>query len=227
MSPVKHLFNFMRRPAVLIISIILIMLCYTYVDRPLAEYLASLNLRNTMHFLNWVTKLGTGIVYMFSFFCLALLFRFIHINKRLEESFWFLWLCILITGASCGVLKVLLGRARPSLWFKEQAYGFYGLQSKAPFWSFPSGHTTTIMAVAFGLSVVFPRYCYAWVIAGFSVAVSRILLTHHYLTDVIAAAYLTLLEIGVFLLILEKKGWLKGAWQDKTYGDKIQGVQCL
>ena len=110
---------------------------------------------------------------------------------------WFLWLCVLVPSLVCLVLKVLLGRARPDLLFNEHLYGFFGLKTHAPYWSFPSGHTTTVMGFVFGLSVLFPRKCYLFILAGSIVVLSRILLTHHYLSDVMAASYLALLEVGL------------------------------
>ncbi|MFC3907849.1 phosphatase PAP2 family protein [Legionella dresdenensis] len=204
---------FMTRPFIALSIVTFIVVAFLYIDRPLAIDLAGIDFRTNLTVMNWFTKLGLGVIYLALFLAAALFFRYVKKNPLWEARMWFLWLCVLIPGVICGVLKVLLGRARPDMLFKSQAYGFYGLQTKAPFWSFPSGHTTTIMGVALGLCVLFPRYCYAFAIGGFLVAASRVLLTHHYLSDVLAASYLTLLEIGLLLWVLQKKNWLKPAWQ--------------
>lgn len=230
MSPFNRLFGLMSKPAAIVSGILVIMICFIYVDRPLAEYLMSLNLRVKAAPLNLFTKLGVGVLYLALFSGLALFFRYVKPNKHWQDRFWFLLFSLLIANAICGVLKVVLGRARPSMWFENHMYGFYGFQGKAPFWSFPSGHTTTIMAVAFSLSVIFPRHCYAFIIAGLSVAISRILLTHHYLSDVLSASYLALLEVGFFLWYLQKRHWLEGAWNmsaNQQNKSAIKGVRCL
>ena len=69
---------------------------------------------------------------------------------------------------------------------------------------FPSGHATTILSVAFGLSILFPRYRLLFVILGFFIALSRVLLGYHYFSDVLAASYLTLLEVIVLIYFLRK-----------------------
>lgn len=213
MSPFNRLFNVMSKPTAIISVAVVLVLCYFYVDRPLAQYLASLNLRVNIASLNWFTKLGVGLAYLVFFSFMAVFFRYVRPNRLWQDRFWFLLSCLLIANVICGVLKVMLGRARPSMWFENHLYGFYGFETKAPFWSFPSGHSTTIMAVVFSLSVIFPRYCYAFIAAGLSVAISRVLLTHHYLSDILSATYLTLLEVGFFLWYLQKRNLLQGAWK--------------
>jgi membrane-associated phospholipid phosphatase len=208
MTPFNRLFSIVTRPWFIVSYVILIVLTFMYVDRPLAEYMRSIDLRTNFALLSLLTKLGISVIYMLLFLIGALFFRYVRVNPVYEARCWFLWLCILFTGSICGILKVVLGRARPSMWFEGQSFGFYGLQTKAPFWSFPSGHTTTIMAVAFGMSVIFPRHSYFYVLAGLTVALSRVLLVHHYLTDILTATYFVVLEIGLLLWFLEKKAWL-------------------
>jgi membrane-associated phospholipid phosphatase len=95
-------------------------------------------------------------------------------------------------------------------------YGFYGFETDAHFWSLPSGHTTTIMGVVLGFGILFPRYFYPLLVLGFSVALSRVLLTHHYLSDVFFTFYLTVIEIGFLLYVLRRNSWLAPAWGDRV-----------
>lgn len=197
----------------MLLAIILVAFCFLFVDRPLAEYLFAVDLRHNFKLLGLFTKLGAGFFYFTVFGLGVLIFRYIRINAELEAKFRFLLLCVLIPSTLCGFLKVLLGRARPSMLLEGQFYGFYGLQTHAPFWSFPSGHTTTIMAVAVGISLLYPRSSYFVLILGFLVAVSRILLNHHYLSDVLAATYLVFIEIAALLWVLRRQQWLELAWK--------------
>ena len=143
---------------------------------------------------------------------LALWFRYIKVNPLWEARFWFLFICVAIVSSACGILKVSLGRARPSMWLEQKAFGFYGWHMDAPFMSFPSGHTSIIMSLAFALSILFPRYGVPVMLAGFVVALSRVLLVHHYLSDVLTASYLALIGVGIILAYLQKKSWLQRAW---------------
>ncbi|ASQ45446.1 phosphatase PAP2 family protein [Legionella clemsonensis] len=212
MSPFDRILRVMTNPVVMISYVGLIVLSFLYFDKPVAEYFYNLDVRKHLALVGWITKLGLGVVYMPTLFILAVIFRYLIVNREWAARAWFLLMCVAIPNVVCGFLKILFGRARPNLWIHNDVYGFYGLQLHAPFWSFPSGHTTTIMSVVFGLSIVFPRYCYAFMLTGITVALSRVLLTHHYLSDILAAAYLSLLEIGILLCFLRRKSWLAPAW---------------
>lgn len=192
-----NLFTVMTKPIVVVLTCVGIVLCMFYVDNPLAYDLMALDLDHRFPFLQWVTELGLGSLYLIPLPLLALYFRYGHRNHLYEVRTWFLWGCALIPSALCLVLKILLGRARPELLFNAHLYGFYGLQLKALYWSFPSGHTSTVMGFVFGLCVLFPRYSLAFMVPGLIVVSSRVFLTHHYLSDVLAASYFSLLEVAL------------------------------
>lgn len=214
--PFERLFKVMTKPWVMALYILLIIVCYRYVDQPVARYLWLAHLNKQVPPLVWFTHLGTGAAYFILFFMAGVFFRYIVLNPVWQIRAWFMLTNTLIASLICGVLKFLLGRARPKMWLNENLYGFYGLKLDAHFMSFPSGHTTTIMSVAFGLSILFPRHWLAFILTGILVAFSRILLVHHYISDVLAAGYLTLLEVGFIYYIFRKKSWLLPALQDES-----------
>jgi len=205
MSPFDRLLKIMLQPWVAISYIGFIVLSFFYFDKPIAFYFNALALKTKLPLLELITKLGISTVYISLFFLLAMFFRYVYRNKTCEIRSWFIWLCVLVPNLICLVLKVLLGRARPELLFDNQLFGFYGLHFKASFWSFPSGHTTTIMGLVFGLCIVFPRYFYAFLLSGLLLISTRVILTNHYLSDVMATSYLTLLEVGLISLLLHRR----------------------
>lgn len=212
MSPFDRLFSIMTKPLAIILFLALILCLYLDFDKPLAYYFYVLDLRDQIPVLSFLTRLGLGVIYIPTFLALALIFRFISANPRWEARAWFLFLCVTIPGLICFFLKIVLGRARPSMLLYNQLYGFYGLKGNAHYWSFPSGHTTTIMGLILGLSILFPRYFFAFILVGITVALSRVFLSHHFLSDVLFAAYLALVEVGVLLYILRRKSWLTPVW---------------
>lgn len=213
MTPFDRLFRLMTKPGIFISYFVLIIVSYLYFDQPVAIYFHAQAQRSAMHVLGMITHVGLGVVYLPAFFILAVFFRFIRPNTLWEARFTFLFLCVGLAGTICGLIKVTLGRARPNMWFDGHYYGFYWLQTQANFWSMPSGHTTTLISAALGLGIVFPRYFYLFLIAGLSLAFSRVILVHHYLSDVLTAAYLTLLIIAGLRYCLSRKGWLAQAWK--------------
>lgn len=213
MSPFERLWTFMLKPWVAIPYLGFLVFSFLYLDKPLAEFLFNIDWLSNLIVLNLLTKLGLGLIYFPLLFISIYYFRYHRINKKWETRFWFLLLCVAIPNVICVVLKVILGRARPLMWFENHLYGFFGFQTNSNFWSLPSGHTTNIMSLVLGLSILFPRYFYALLSVGFTVALSRILLNQHYLTDVLSAFYLALIEIGILLYILHRKSWLTAAWK--------------
>lgn len=214
MRQFQRLFIIMTKPQVAILYLGLVIGLVLYLDKPLSTYIFDADLRKHFPILSYITKAGVGVLYFPVFFGLAIFFRYIRKNPLWEARSWFLFLCITVPTAICVLLKIVLGRARPNLYLQssEHFYGFYGFKTDANFWSFPSGHTTIIMGVSLGFSILFPRYFLAFILFGLSVAFSRVLLTHHYLSDVLFTIFLTLIEVACLLSLLKRKSWLRPLW---------------
>jgi undecaprenyl-diphosphatase len=81
-------------------------------------------------------------------------------------------------------LKRLTGRRRPC---QIEPHCWATLLPPDQF-SFPSGHTMTAFAVAIPLSLFYPTLTIGLVFCALSIALSRILLGMHFLSDVVAGA---------------------------------------
>lgn len=207
MSPFHRLLHIMIKPWVIALYLAFVIALFFCVDKPVAEYLNTLDLQNNFALLKILTQLGSFAAWLVLFLAGALYCRYVRRNRVWEERCWFMWSCMLLTSVICALLKTMLGRARPEAWFADHAWGFYGFQMKSGYWSFPSGHTSTIMTLAFGLSILFPKHVRSFILIGLLVAVSRVLLVQHYLSDVMIAAYLSLLEVGFLCWLARKKAW--------------------
>lgn len=206
----------MLRPIGAIYVLSTIVLCYLYLDRPFALWMQKLGIVYIVPWLRTFTKLGLGYIYIVFFSCLAFYYRFIVYNKLFERRAWFLWSCVVIPGIFDVLLKMILGRARPELLYNYQAYGFFWFKTKAAFLSFPSGHTTNVMGLMFGLSILWPKYFKQFLLAGFTIAFSRVILTHHFLSDILSACYLAL----AIVIMLYSKFWSRNLNIDlKCSGD--------
>lgn len=205
MARFERLFAFMIKPWVVITCLAVAFLSFLFLDRPIAECFHGVDSKTYRAILGGLTKLGSNFLYLGPLLVLALFFRYIYPNKNWETRVWFLWLCVLIPNMIGLVLKILIGRSRPSLLFDDHLYGFYWMKLQKSFWSLPSGHTTTVMGLLFGLCVLFPRYFLGFILIAFLVDFSRIILTEHYLSDVFVASYLALVEVGLLLVWLRCK----------------------
>ncbi len=110
----------------------------------------------------------------------------------------FVALALLTTWIVVAALKYLTGRPRPPMFLDHGLYGFLFPAGAADFRSFPSGHT----ACAFALAVTLGHYLrparhVLFAVAGL-IALSRMVLGIHYLSDVVAGAYLGVM-IPIFI----------------------------
>jgi membrane-associated phospholipid phosphatase len=86
------------------------------------------------------------------------------------------------------VIKIFLGRRRPRDEFEHGLYGFRYFTWQLQYDSFPSGHSMTIFAVATVLSAAIPWLAPFWFLAATWFALTRALLTAHFLSDVFVGA---------------------------------------
>jgi membrane-associated phospholipid phosphatase len=93
------------------------------------------------------------------------------------------------------LLKVAIGRARPRLLFREDLTGFYPFDLEYDYWSLPSGHAATIVALTMAFYFLWPRYRYLYLALAVLVCASRVIITAHYFADVVAGAYVAFLGV--------------------------------
>ncbi|CAK0772643.1 acidPPc domain-containing protein [Gammaproteobacteria bacterium] len=118
-----------------------------------------------------------------------------------------LWAELLGAGLTVQVLKFLTGRARPDqAWISGGIDQWLGPTLQAAYHSFPSGHTADLfVSAAFTVLLLRPPWMglLAWLVA-FAVALSRIALAKHYLSDVLVGILVA--EITTWLVI---QRWLR------------------
>jgi membrane-associated phospholipid phosphatase len=212
MTQFERTFNLIKKPWAMVVYAVLVILAYQFVDKPLAIYLHELDLRTNLHVLNILTSTGKVFIYVVLFAFLGLFFRYVRTNFVYEARSWYLLACVVVSNLICLILKTTLGRARPDLLFTNNDFGFYWFKLSSSYWSFPSGHTTTVISLAAGLGVIFPKYFYAFLVPAFFVVLTRVLLYYHYLSDVMTALYLCLLVVGLFTQYIKRIKYLIGVW---------------
>lgn len=91
-------------------------------------------------------------------------------------------------GIVINIIKPLVGRMRPVKLLSEGQYGIEPGSLDYALRSFPSGHATTVFALAFALGALWPRFRWAFALLALPVAASRVAITAHFMSDVVAGA---------------------------------------
>ena len=98
-------------------------------------------------------------------------------------------------------IKLVLGRRRPRDDMEMGLYGFMPLAFNLEYNSFPSGHALTICCVAVIFTCVWPLLWPLWFAVAAVLAVTRALLTAHFLSDVLIGAGIGLIAAREVLLL--------------------------
>lgn len=201
MNAVERFLTFLVHPVVMLIYLGCVVSAYLWMDKSLALSIHAWDLANHYPVLVWITQLGRSALWLILIPLVALFFRYVRRVKQTELRIWFLWMMLVFCYGLCFVLKNLLGRARPDLLFDQHLFGFYGYHPESLYHSFPSGHTTIISALGLGLALLYPRQRWWFLWLGVTVFATRVLLTCHYLSDVLASFYLVVLAFKILLYI--------------------------
>lgn len=102
----------------------------------------------------------------------------------------FLFLAVAATGLAADALKILVGRGRPRHLFADGVMSMSPGALSASWWSFPSGHATTVGTVAVVLTLLLPRLAPAWLLLALTVALGRVGAAQHFVSDTIAGLWL-------------------------------------
>ena len=136
-----------------------------------------------------LNPIGSGITLLIACAALAVLARRLR-RLWLQDAAWLAALAFVSAGAVEFTLKHLVGRPRPDA--AMATAGLLGPSFAADIDSFPSGHATSVFAVAAVFATYYPRL--RWPLYGLATAIAlgRVYLERHYLSDIIAGAALGL-----------------------------------
>ena len=173
---------------------------FTTFDLPLLEYFYRFRGETLYNAFNLLTDLGKSTWYIIISLLIFLVWR---INKpKFAQAGLFILSTTILSGILVNIVKVIFGRARPRLYIDENLYGFFWFKLDVLYRSFPSGHATTAMAVWLAFALLFPKYRYLFIFVGATIALSRMIIGEHYLSDVLIGGWIgamtTLVLYGVF-----------------------------
>jgi len=86
------------------------------------------------------------------------------------------------------ILKYLIGRGRPFVGGKADAFNFVPFEGSGAYASLPSGHAVTAFALAFAVSALWPRLRVFMFTYAIVILLTRLVLLAHHPSDVVAGA---------------------------------------
>lgn len=105
------------------------------------------------------------------------------------RSLLFVCLAVALAMIVGDFLKWFFGRYRPEILFGQGRYGFAFFAQAYTQHSFPSGHTLRIFSAMTALSLLWPRARIPLLGVAVLVGVSRVVVTKHFPSDVVAGAF--------------------------------------
>jgi membrane-associated phospholipid phosphatase len=120
-------------------------------------------------------------------------------NKLFTRRVIYILFSLITTGIVNTAIKWLAGRHRPKNLFNHDLYGFSFFGVGYELTSFPSGHTSVVFCIATAISMLFPRLCIPVFITALIIGMSRVIITSHFLGDVIGGA-----GVGIIAAVVVK-----------------------
>ncbi len=176
------------------------LLSYIFFDLLIFELFYPYRRETLVYPFELLTSLGDSAWYIIGSILLYLLFR--RCAPILSKASLFLLSSVLLSGLLVNIVKVIFGRARPQIYADEHLYGFFWFELDVLYRSFPSGHAATAMGVWLAFALFFPKYRLRLIGLGIAVSLSRVVLSQHYLSDVLIGGWIgamtTLVLYGLF-----------------------------
>jgi membrane-associated phospholipid phosphatase len=110
--------------------------------------------------------------------------RWLGVGTQIE----YLFLAVLIPVLTGEVIKWVVGRGRPFVGGKADAFNFVPFNGTEAHFSFPSAHSITAFALAFAVSAIWPRTRLVMIVYAIVILLTRLVLLAHHPSDVVAGA---------------------------------------
>jgi membrane-associated phospholipid phosphatase len=178
------------------VGALLVALCYFFVDRPVAYFMHDQGVAR-YPLLKQLTYPPPILEWWAPIVLTALAVRRSWGPlRRWEWTVVAACISLVISEAFRETLSYFFGRYWPETWvennpslIRDGAYGFHPFHSGAIYSSFPSGHTTRIVAGTAVFWIAYPRWRWACALVSAAVVVGLIGMDYHFVGDVVAGAF--------------------------------------
>jgi membrane-associated phospholipid phosphatase len=187
----------MRTAAAWLLGTVMVVLCYGYVDRPVARFVHDHQIVDAS-LREWPSRISYGLTILIALgIAGVVLWRIVCRGGRVQTVLLALSVSLIVTSLLKSLLKWGFGRPWPEVWLYfnptglgSQGYGFCPFHLSKQHMAFPSGHSAVVFSVLPILWVACPRWRWLWVLITASMCTGLIGLDFHFVGDVIAGIML-------------------------------------
>jgi len=183
---------------------IMALVSYNFFDIPISTYFYALKGNGSYVFFNFLTEFGKSEYYLIPGAFVYLYFR--HKNSVLALKGGFVFTSVALSGIIVLIIKMIGGRFRPEMYFKEGDFGFDFFHISHTMTSFPSGHSATALGAAVALALLFSKYRYGFYLLGMAIMISRVIVVRHYPSDILVGGLIGALTSYILYDQYFKKG---------------------
>ncbi|MDD3597464.1 phosphatase PAP2 family protein [Sulfuricurvum sp.] len=158
-------------------------LSYLYLDKSLALYCHQIHSLWVKKLFFLLTQIGDSKYTLIPLAIFYLIYR--KFNTLIARKLLYLFSVVAFSGILVDIIKVIVARMRPKMLFLYDQYEFVWFKTGSSFNSFPSGHSATAFSFFVALSLLYPKYRYLFFALAALVVSSRVVLSAHYLSDVL------------------------------------------
>ncbi|MFA7707938.1 MAG: phosphatase PAP2 family protein [Candidatus Pacearchaeota archaeon] len=188
-----------KRVIIIGIFIVLFIFLSLYFDSEIIKIISEIKNNFFDEFFMGITFISSSIII---FFFLTSLFLWKEHKRKWILPLWF---TLILSAIFSFLLKFSIKRARP---FQEGLVSIIPILEKSShlIWnfSFPSFHSMLVFCAVPILSKEFPKFKYVWISFASLIAFSRIYFGLHFLSDIIAGAFIGYL-LGIAIIKMEKE----------------------
>lgn len=173
---------------IVLLWITVIAVSMIWIDQPLALWVNNTNTEASLRVGRWLEEIGKSHwILGYSLTVIAIAWRG---QRNMAQSHLRLFSAVAASGIIANIIKVVACRPRPPLFIEKSVTAWQPLGLHVDFlWnSFPSGHATTGLAIAIAGSAAYPRLQPLFWFVGIAIALGRIMVNAHYLSDVLAGS---------------------------------------
>ena len=197
-------------------TLIVVLAAMAAADVPLARFLHGYDHTPWVEFFARITDFASGVLW-YSLAAVAMGVALLRRRftpggmtpERLTQhlrAWLFMAAAMATSGIAINIVKAMVGRQRPRVLFRDGTAEFHPFTFGADVASFPSGHAQSICAAMLALGFIYPPLRPLFILVALLVAASRVIITAHYLSDVIGGAFFGIAAVLLWRAWFEHAG---------------------